>query len=84
MDSITLPLGKQAELFATSHFPIGKIWQTKGEGTGATIYASRIVPLANWLTVNAEQNKLFIPELKVRNIFICFNSFTTNFFLTGN
>lgn len=68
LDTVTLSLGKQAELFAAGHFPIGKIWQTKEEGTGATCYASRIVPLATaltWLTINADRNKLFIPEFKV-------------------
>lgn len=75
LDTVTLPQGEQAALFAAGHFPIGKIWQTKEKGMGATSYASRVVPLATaltWLTVNAERNKLFIPELKVCHYFLCF------------
>jgi hypothetical protein len=69
LSSTALPLGKQAELFASGHFPIGKIWLTKSEGTQATGYSSRVVSLSTaltWLIVQAEKNNLFKSELKVK------------------
>ena len=69
LEDVLLPLGKQAQLFAAGHFPIGKIWMTKEAGIETTCYASRVVPLATaltWLIVNAENKQLFKPQLNVR------------------
>jgi len=69
LEDVLLPLGKQAQLFAAGHFPIGKIWMTKEAGIETTCYASRVVPLATaltWLIVNAENKQLFKLQLNVR------------------
>jgi hypothetical protein len=72
LDAVTLPLGRQAELFAAGHFPIGKLWFT-GDKHG-TKYAGRLVPLATalaWLVVNATKKGLFLPGTQVR-IHFCY------------
>jgi hypothetical protein len=73
LDQVVLPLGKQAQLFALGHFPIGKVWSAAQSTATTTQYASRIVPLATaltWLTVNAERNELFAANAKVAFLFL--------------